>query len=108
MNKHKAHILSSWLLLFLFTVGQIVVYAHQHHSTYKTITVSSHHSDTDQSVQEKCSLCDQMHHAPIYHVQTPDYAILLTSVIRIYIPVQHHHKANALVHADGLSPPAKV
>lgn len=108
MNKRKAHILLSWLLLLFFVVGQFVIYAHQHHAKYNTLSFQKDSQHDQQVVHEKCNLCDQMHHAAMQVAQPLLYGIILNPVSRIYIPVQHHYKANALVHADGLSPPAKV
>lgn len=109
LNKRKAHILLSRLLLLFFVAGQIVVYAHQHHAKYNTIIVDAY-GKTDQhaSFQEKCNVCDQMHNAPLSLVQTPLYRIVLISVVYLYYSPQHHYQANALVHADGLSPPDLV
>jgi hypothetical protein len=108
VNKRKAHIILSWLLLLFFAVGQFVIYAHQHHTKSNTLIVHSHNGVDRQIVHEKCNLCDQMHHAPINLVQPLHYVHLVSPVIRLYIPAAHHYKANALVHADGLSPPVSV
>jgi hypothetical protein len=109
LNKRKAHSILSWLLLLFFAAGQVVVFAHQHHSKYKTLIVDAHHpADQHQIVQEKCTFCDQMHHAPIYLVDIADFSQLVIPAVRLYIAAQHHYKANSLVHADGLSPPVLV
>ncbi|MVN20156.1 hypothetical protein [Mucilaginibacter arboris] len=109
MNKRKVHQILSRLLLLFFVVGQIIIYAHQHHSKYHTLIVGSPHSaDKHTVVQEKCTFCDQMHHAPINCVQKPDYCTVLTAIARIYISKQYHYKGNSLIHADGLSPPVLV
>ena len=108
MDKRKAHIILSWLLLLFFAAGQVIVYAHQHHTKSNTLIVHSHHAAKQQIVYEKCNLCDQMHHAAINLVQALNYFHYVSPVVRLYIPACHHYKANALVHADGLSPPALV
>ena len=108
MYKRKTHIILSWLLLLFFAAGQFIVYAHQHHTKSNTLIVRSHRAADLQIVYEKCNLCDQMHHAPINLVQVLNYVHLLSPVVRLYIPACHHYKANALIHADGLSPPAFV
>lgn len=107
MNKRKTHKILSWLLLLFFTVGQVVVYAHQHHSRYRAFVVhSDHFPDKRSVVQEKCNFCDQMHHAAISCVHHPDFGIVLTPSVQIYAALQYHYKDKKLVHADGLSPPS--
>lgn len=108
LNKRKTHSILSWLLLLFFAAGQFVVYAHQHNSKYAANVYSTRHhtADPHQMVQEKCSFCDQMHHAPFDFVQGAAYHTILIPVTRIFVPGQHHYKANSLVHSDGLSPPA--
>ncbi|WP_419802312.1 hypothetical protein [Mucilaginibacter sp.] len=108
MNKRKAPIILARLLLLFFAVGQIIVFAHQHHTKYSILSVRHNHSQHPQVVHESCSLCDQMHHAAISYVGTPDYSTVLTPVFRLYTYARQHYLGNALVHADGLSPPAKV
>ncbi|WP_299289930.1 hypothetical protein [uncultured Mucilaginibacter sp.] len=108
MNKRKASVILSWLLLLFFAAGQIIIYAHQHHTKSNTLIVHSHDTAGQQIVYEKCNLCDQMHHAPINLVQPLNYTYLVSPVVRLYIPACHHYKANTLIHADGLSPPALV
>ncbi|MEX8547308.1 MAG: hypothetical protein V5804_06875 [Mucilaginibacter sp.] len=105
MNKRIAPVILSWLLLLFFAAGQFIIYAHQHHAKPGTLTVHAHRAADQQVVYEKCNLCDQMHHAPINLVQPLYYSCLINPVVRLYIPVCHHYKANALIHADGLSPP---
>ncbi len=108
MDKRKAHIILSWLLLLFFAVGQFVIYAHQHHTKANRLIVKAHGAAGQQIVHEKCNLCDQMHHVPIQIVQPLHYAYHVSPAVKLYIHASHHYKANALIHADGLSPPASV
>lgn len=108
MDKRKAHILLSWLLLLFFAAGQVIVYAHQHHLKYNASIVQKKHSDQHQTVQEKCSFCDQMHHAPMGLVQPISFGQIIASVKIIFYAPQHRYTGNTLVHADGLSPPVLV
>lgn len=108
LNKRKAHLILSWLLLLFFVAGQIIVFAHQHHTKSNTLIVHSHNAAKQQVVYEKCNLCDQMYHAPINLVQLLNYSHLVSPVVRLYIPAHHFYKGNSLIHADGLSPPALV
>jgi hypothetical protein len=64
LKKNKLNIFYSWLLLLCFIAGQYVVYAHQHkinagsgHQTHSPVK-----NQSAQTVQEKCGLCDAMHH----------------------------------------------
>jgi hypothetical protein len=63
LKKSKYHIICSWILLTCFVAGQYMVYAHQH-SIINDIgglcTISK--NITQQTVKEKCALCDVMHH----------------------------------------------
>lgn len=108
MNNRKASKILSWLLLLFFVVGQIIIYAHQHHSKYNALIFHARHSSDKQIVQEKCFFCDQMHHAQIDCVQPLNYCSILNPVTWIYLNKLHHYVGSPLVHADGLSPPALV
>jgi len=107
LNKRKAHLILSWLLLLFFVAGQIIVFAHQHHAKYADFSIQKSHSHP-QIIHEKCNFCDQMHHAPINLVQLSNYSHLVSPVVRLYIPAHHFYKGNSLIHADGLSPPTLV
>jgi hypothetical protein len=63
VKKNKLHIIYSWLLLVCFIAGQYVVYTHQH-LFIKGITKASYsvNDSHQQTVKEKCYLCDAMHH----------------------------------------------
>lgn len=64
MKTRKNHIFFSWILLVCFVAGQYMVYAHQHNyaatasKVYSKVRGCAH-----QSVTDKCSLCDVMHHS---------------------------------------------
>ncbi|RYY24538.1 MAG: hypothetical protein EOP41_05780 [Sphingobacteriaceae bacterium] len=105
MNKRKAPVILSWLLLLFFAVGQIMVFAHQHHAKYSLVSVHHNHFQHPQIIHEKCNFCDQMHHTVIDIVDIPNYGIVLTPVFQLYTYAKQHYLGNALVHADGLSPP---
>lgn len=63
MKTRKYHIVYSWILLICFVAGQYMVYSHQHNidgTTGKNHRLSK--NLTQQTVKEKCSLCDVMHH----------------------------------------------
>ena len=60
MKQRTPQLVRAWLLLVLFVAGQAAIYAHSHQSN--GTTVKSQHSTSQQTVTEKCQLCDAMHH----------------------------------------------
>ncbi|GAA4099739.1 hypothetical protein [Mucilaginibacter panaciglaebae] len=64
MKKSKANIFYSWLLLTCFIAGQYIVYTHQHKIIAGIGTKAKIESKNTSHtiVQEKCSICDAMHH----------------------------------------------
>ncbi|MGI4020689.1 MAG: hypothetical protein ACRYFA_04225 [Janthinobacterium lividum] len=108
MTERKAHLILSWLLLLFFVVGQVIVFAHQHHTKYNALSVHQSRSSHPQIIHEKCSFCDQMHHAPISCVNIPDYVTILIPAFQLYTYSRQYYPGNSLVHADGLSPPVLV
>jgi len=63
LKRTKYHIICSWILLVCFVAGQYMVYAHQHNiSNGATKTHGISKNITQQTVKEKCYLCDVMHH----------------------------------------------
>ncbi|RYE35933.1 MAG: hypothetical protein EOP42_05180 [Sphingobacteriaceae bacterium] len=108
MNKRKAPVILSWLLLLFFAAGQIIVFAHQHHAKYSVLSVHKNYTPHQQIIHEKCNFCDQMQHTAINCVSLPDYSTILTPVFQLYTYARQHYLGNALVHADGLSPPVLV
>ncbi|WP_299360096.1 hypothetical protein [Mucilaginibacter sp.] len=106
MKKNKANIFYSWLLLVCFIAGQYIIYTHQHKiaANSKTKTHGLAKIPARTIVQEKCSLCDAMHHT--------------TAVINKYtyfspnIVTQHFYKVYnyafvsiALILSSGRAPP---
>ncbi|MGI4727732.1 MAG: hypothetical protein ACRYFL_12845 [Janthinobacterium lividum] len=108
MNKRKAPLILSWLLLLFFAAGQITVFAHQHHTKFSVLSVHQSHSQHPQIIYEKCNFCDQMHHTVLGIVDIPNYCSILTPVFQLYTYARQHYLGNSLVHADGLSPPVLV
>jgi hypothetical protein len=59
----KYHIIYSWILLICFVAGQYMVYAHQHNITKGIVKIHIVAKNVpQQTVTEKCGLCDVMHH----------------------------------------------
>jgi hypothetical protein len=67
LKKKRSNIFYSWLLLICFIGGQYTVYAHQHKVSAGVthLTHSSPKSQHQQTIQEKCPLCDAMHHTNV-------------------------------------------
>jgi hypothetical protein len=91
----------SRLLLIIFIAGQIILYGHQHNSNGSHIKV---HSSSQQTITEKCQLCDAMHfnHSVIH--QQVDVAPALTAT-PVYIHFAYNFISVALVRSAGRSPP---
>jgi hypothetical protein len=63
LKTRKYHIIYSWVLLVCFITGQYMVYAHQHNVVKgPSILYAISKNVPQQTVKEKCSLCDVMHH----------------------------------------------
>ena len=59
LKQNKYHILFARLLLVIFVAGQIVLYGHQH--KVNTVLNKVHSRSSQQTITEKCQLCDAMH-----------------------------------------------
>jgi hypothetical protein len=97
LKKGKFHIFYAWLLLIFFVAGQVAVYGHHHKLNRATSRLIRHQtSSSQQTVTEKCQLCDAMHHntmvvnghyyiAPIvvnqYNYKTVTYSFVSISLI---------------------------
>ena len=109
MKKHKANILYAWLLLTCFIAGQYTVYAHQHKIFANNVT-KTHQPVKEQSrttVQEKCSLCDAMHHTNAILNQHFYYSpnIVTNHFYQVY---NYDFVSIALVLSAGRAPPVSA
>jgi hypothetical protein len=106
LKKNKANIFYSWLLLTCFIAGQGMVYAHQH----KIITGNSgkaYHYPTDQqrtTIQEKCSLCDAMHHT---NAVIKQHIYVSPNIVtnHFYTVYNYDFISIALILSSGRAPP---
>jgi len=105
VKNNKRHIIPSWILLLCFIAGQYMVYAHQHklnHSIKQTYAVSKHHAQ--QTVTEKCKLCDTMHHYnAVGNNQTALTLLPVESII--YVSPVYNFTSLSLILASGRAPP---
>ncbi|MCC8425037.1 hypothetical protein [Mucilaginibacter sp. UR6-11] len=106
MKNNKANIFYAWLLMFCFIAGQYTVYTHQHKViagiAAKTRGVAKNQSRT--VVQEKCSMCDAMHHTNAvintYTYFSPN--IVTKHFYRVY---NYDFVSIALILSAGRAPP---
>jgi hypothetical protein len=91
----------SRLLLIIFIAGQIVLYGHQHSSNGWRVKA---HSASQQTITEKCQLCDAMHlkHS-VLHQQV--HVAPVQTATPIYIHFAYDFISLVLVRSAGRSPP---
>jgi hypothetical protein len=105
LKTSKYHIIHSWILLICFVAGQYMVYAHQHNLTIgasKTYSISKNLSQ--QTVKEKCYLCDAMHHnfmVMAAHI----YFNPVTIAGHVFKSVPYSFKSIQLILSSGRAPP---
>jgi hypothetical protein len=106
LKKNKANIFFSWLLLVCFVAGQYVVYTHQHKiiagNAVQTKDVSKNQSRT--IVQEKCSLCDAMHHTTAV---IKEYTYFSPNIVTMHFYTVYNYDfvSIALILSSGRAPP---
>jgi hypothetical protein len=100
LKKSKRHIIYTWIVLVCFAAGQVMVSAHQHLVKYNTHQTAQN----QQTVTEKCQLCDVMHHSSMT-IAEHHYFIPLTSSDYFYTPGKYNFVNIALILASGRAPP---
>jgi hypothetical protein len=106
LKKNRVNIFFAWAILFSFIAGQYVVYTHQHkifaRITAKTKTQKLYIPRA--TLQEKCSVCDAMHHinAVINH-----YVYFGPNIVtkHFYKACSYDFVSIALVLSAGRAPP---
>jgi hypothetical protein len=103
LKKSKFHIIYAWIVLICFIAGQLIVYTHQHNTR---LAISNTHktSQNQQTVTEKCQLCDAMHHNNMVSV-SHQYFIPTVSADHFYKQGQYNFVSVALILSAGRSPP---
>jgi hypothetical protein len=102
LEKNKYHIICSRLLLIVFVVGQLVLYGHQH--KFNAPISKAQGSSQQQTITEKCQLCDAMHHNNMvisHHVYFQPALISNP----IYVPDTYDFVSISLILSAGRSPP---
>ncbi|RVU01342.1 hypothetical protein EOD41_05095 [Mucilaginibacter limnophilus] len=103
MKKSRYLLMAAWLMLFCFIAGQVIVYSHQHHALKHSIT-QKEGTFPQQTVAEKCLLCDAMHHTDM--LQQHDQYICHLQPVSFKHPVFiYNFESFGLILAEGLSPP---
>jgi len=107
LKKNKFNIFCAWALLICFIAGQYMVYVHQHTIWQKSTSIHSTTKNQPKpvvAVQEKCYMCDAMHHAAI----TADQLVYFNPVIavdRVYMVGDYDFVSIALMLSAGRAPP---
>jgi len=107
LKRKKSNILFAWLLLVCFIAGQYIVYSHQHKiiagSSVKNQASAKDHNRT--IVQEKCSICDAMHHT---NAVINDAAYVSPNIVtkHFYKVYNYDFVSIALILSAGRAPPA--
>jgi uncharacterized membrane protein len=104
VKKNRLHIVFAWLLLVCFVAGQYMVYSHQH-TLIKGITKHSHVAQGQQTVKEKCLLCDAMHHTDALVVSNTLFLIPLVTSAHVFKPGDYDFVSIALILSAGRAPP---
>jgi hypothetical protein len=85
-----------------------MVYAHQHHITKGKIKFSvTSGKSSQQTVREKCNLCDAMHHTTMiagesFHLSNTGFKI------PAYTPFEYKFTSIQIVLAAGRAPPLSI
>jgi hypothetical protein len=105
LKKNRSYILGAWLLLVFFVGGQVILYAHQHRVNQFSGHIPVKHASSQQTVTEKCALCDALHlntmvageHAVVVH--------LLVASHYDYQVVTYSFTSLSLILSTGRAPP---
>ena len=108
MKTGKYHIFYSWLLLLCFVAGQYMVYAHQHPGGGQAVKISAvAKAAPNQSVKEKCDLCDLMlHNAMIASHQV--YFNPVCVIGHVFTSREYNFTSIQLILSGGRAPPAAI
>ncbi|WP_183562471.1 hypothetical protein [Mucilaginibacter sp. SP1R1] len=104
MNKNKLHIIYSRLLLICFIAGQYMVYIHQHQFIKDSIKTSYTSEHQQQTVKEKCYMCDAMHHQAAI-MDSPFHFGPQIAAIHFFKASDYDFVSMSLVLAAGRAPP---
>lgn len=92
------------MLLLCFITGQYIAFFHQHKGNIHAFSYQTTKSSSQQTLSEKCSICDQMHHTQMALFSHAMPAVVVT-VTETQYDRQHDYKGIALILAAGRGPP---
>ena len=100
MRRAKLHFIYTWIVLFCFAAGQVMVYAHQHMAKYKTHQTAQNQT----TISEKCQVCDAMHHTSMTLTDN-HYFVPNVSSDHVYKQGKYDFISVSLILSAGRSPP---
>jgi hypothetical protein len=103
LKKSKFHLFGAWVLLVFFAGGQVILFAHQH--KVNKFEFSTHSRPFQQTVTEKCSLCDAMHFNAMVAGDHPVMVHLLAASPYAYKAVTYTIVSLSLILSPGRAPP---
>lgn len=105
LKKSKLNIAFARILLICFIAGQAMVYAHQHnYVNYTGKIYNTSKSIPQQTVTEKCSLCDVMlHNAMVASVHVYFAPVAVTG--HVYNKFEYSFTSIQLILSCGRAPP---
>ncbi len=103
LKKNRSYIIGAWLLLVCFVGGQVIVFAHQHKLNKFEFGKSS--PPIQQTVTEKCQLCDALHFNPMMANEHPAVVHLLVASHYDYKAVTCTFVSLSLILSPGRAPP---
>jgi hypothetical protein len=102
LKSNKCHIQLARLLLFIFVAGQVILYGHQH--AVNTSLSKVHSRASQQTITEKCQLCDAMHfNSMVINVQLHIAPIAVSHYN--YQAVTYTFVSLSLILSTGRGPP---
>jgi hypothetical protein len=105
LKNRKFHIVCARILLICFIAGQYMVYAHQHlvyKNSGKSYDICKH--QPRETVTEKCSICDAMHHTSMVNHATIFFNEL-TAIGHVFKTFDYNFKSISLINSGGRAPP---
>jgi hypothetical protein len=107
LKQKKLNIICSWLFLICFIAGQYAVAIHQHDilkPSQSILSVAKHKQAPATTLQEKCYLCDAMHHTAMV-LNHPSYYHPIVVTDHIFKVGDYNFKSISLILAAGRGPP---
>jgi hypothetical protein len=106
LKTNKYHIIFSKILLICFIAGQYMVFAHQHNIVnIPAKNYSYSKSIPQQTVTDKCSLCDVMHHNAMV-INSQVYFNPVAVSFHVFKNVEYGFTSIQLILSSGRAPPS--